>query len=161
MGAAPNKSVRDDAPGGSEGPIDLKYPEGSDGQSGFPGQHNEDGYVDGSASANEQIGFESSGAYRTSSSVDQTAGQTKSSRVQQSSSGQPSGRGVTEGGFDSNSENNASFNTELGTEDDPGRQAIKDMQKKSQAASGATGPRQPPGQEGTGPYDTLNSEEQA
>ena len=57
-------------------------------------------------------------------------------------SGKPHGKNITEGGFDTDDANNASFNSEIGGKDDPGRKAEGDFQKVTQSASGATGPRQ-------------------
>lgn len=153
----PNKSARDDAPEGSEGTAGLKYPEGVGGQGNFPGQHNADGYAGGPTSAKKAMGVRSGGFHQKSTGSDQSHGQFSQSEGQVRSSSKLE---VSEGAFDSNPENNASFTSEIGSENDPGRQAIGDMQKKAQSASGGTGPRQPVGQEGTGPYDALSSEEQ-
>ena len=83
------------------------------------------------------------------------------SGIQGAGSGKPGSKNAAEGDFDNNPENNASFTADIGGDNDPARVAIGGMQRNAQSASGATGPRQPMNQEGTGPYDALNSEEQA
>ena len=75
--------------------------------------------------------------------------------------GKPKGSGLTEGGFDSNPENNASFTSDIGTEDDPGRAAELKFAKQNTAHVG-TGPKQG-GPTGTGPdagqYDVLETDQ--
>ena len=75
-------------------------------------------------------------------------------------SGKPHGKNITEGGFDSDDKNNASFTSEIGSENDPGRKAEGDLQKVAQSASGGTGPRDggKGGEEG-GVYGTLSEEQ--
>ena len=74
----------------------------------------------------------------------------------------PKGANLTEGGFDSDDAHNASFNTEIGSKDDPGRLAeLKFERARAVSARDAGhGPRQ---KEVTndGQYDVLSSEEQA
>jgi hypothetical protein len=50
----------------------------------------------------------------------------------------PHGKNITEGGFDANAPN-ASFNNDIGGKNDPGRQALKDMQKSALQAVGDVG----------------------
>ena len=71
--------------------------------------------------------------------------------------GKPKGKNLTEGGFDSNPENNASFNSEIGTENDPGRAAELQFQNK-QAGTVGTGPKQSE-VTGDGQYDVLETEQ--
>ena len=75
--------------------------------------------------------------------------------------GKPKGKNITEGGFDSNPENNTSFTSDIGTEDDPGRAAELQFQKQNTVNVG-TGPKQG-GATGTGPaagqYDMLESDQ--
>ncbi|KAI5207525.1 hypothetical protein E4T39_01912 [Aureobasidium subglaciale] len=54
----------------------------------------------------------------------------------------PHGKNISEGGFDSNAPN-ASFNTDIGGKNDPGRAALNDMQRNAQQSAGdAAGPKQ-------------------
>ena len=64
----------------------------------------------------------------------------------------PKGQNISEGGFDSDAPN-ASFNTDIGGKDDPGRRAIQQMDVPSSGG----GPRQ---EEVTndGQYDALENE---
>ena len=75
--------------------------------------------------------------------------------------GKPKGSGLTEGGFDSNPENNASFTSDIGTEDDPGRAAELKFAKQNTVHVG-TGPKQG-GPTGAGPdagqYDILETDQ--
>lgn len=76
-------------------------------------------------------------------------------------SGKPHGKNITEGGFDVDDSNNASFNSEIGSENDPGRKAEHDFQTQAQSASGGTGPRQygKEGNAGEGLYGVLDTEQ--
>ena len=140
----------------------MKYAEGVGGQGQFPGQHNADGYTGGPTRAKQELGGSSDGVYRASSTAaDPTQERTNYSGIQGASSGKPGSKNAAEGDFDSNPENNASFTADIGSDNDPARVAIGGMQRQAQSVSGATGPRQPVNQGGTGPYDTLDSEEQA
>ena len=76
-------------------------------------------------------------------------------------SGKPHGKNITEGGFDADDSQNASFTAEVGSEEDPGRKAEGDFQKMSQSASGGTGPRQrtaEAGARGQGGFENLGEE---
>lgn len=70
----------------------------------------------------------------------------------------PKGKNLTEGGFDDDPKNNASFNSDIGTEDDPGRAAELQFQKR-QAATVGSGPKQS-GITGDGQYDVLETDQQ-
>ncbi len=76
-------------------------------------------------------------------------------------SGKPHGKNITEGRFDVDDSNNASFNSEIGSENDPGRKAEHDFQTQAQSASGGTGPRQygKEGNAGEGGYGVLDSDQ--
>ena len=74
------------------------------------------------------------------------------------SGGKPKGKDLTEGGFDDDPANNSSFNPDVDSENDPGREAIKHFQEVSQAASGNIGPVQKE-ISGDGQYDALESDE--
>ena len=74
------------------------------------------------------------------------------------SGGKPKGRNLTEGGFDDDPANNASFNPDIDREDDPAREAIKHFQGVTQSAGGDVGPAQQT-QGGEGQYDVLGTDE--
>ncbi|KAK2746465.1 hypothetical protein FQN57_003091 [Myotisia sp. PD_48] len=81
----------------------------------------------------------------------------------------PKGKNLTEGGFDDDPANNASFTSEIGSKDDPSRQAEKRMDSKPprnmeeyvdavhQAAYMPVGSHRKEGQ----PYEALGSEKEA
>ena len=76
-------------------------------------------------------------------------------------SAKPQGKNLTEGGFDSDDSKNASFNADIGSEDDPSRLAEGAFQRR-EAESGPDaggGPRQS-GVTGKGQYNELQSQEQ-
>ena len=170
---------------GAKGPGGLKYPEGLGGQGTFDGQHNLDGYTGGPTSAKEDLS-DNSGVYQASgirgggpgaddsredynpggsggnpdSSDSNTAPSYVSSvQSQPAQTGKPKGKNITEGGFDDDPSNNASFNNEIGTENDPGRGAEQTMQLNAQSASGGTGPRQKLGESDNSQYDVLQEEQ--
>ena len=66
---------------------------------------------------------------------------------------QPKGQNLTEGGFDSNAPN-ASFNTDIGGKNDPGRAALNEMQDSNVPFAGGAGPKQEQ-VTNDGQYDTL------
>jgi hypothetical protein len=73
----------------------------------------------------------------------------------------PKGKNLTEGGFESNDKNNASFNSEIGSKNDPGRATEAKFQRANVDAAGDAGfPRQK-GTTGESTYDTLDPETQA
>ncbi|KAK5124797.1 hypothetical protein LTR85_001510 [Meristemomyces frigidus] len=66
----------------------------------------------------------------------------------------PKGQNLQEGGFSSD-DPNASFTTDIGGENDPGRAALQGMQARDASAAGGAGPRE--GKiSGDGQYDTLD-----
>jgi len=78
-------------------------------------------------------------------------------------SGKPHGKNLQEGGFDSSDANNASFNSDIGTDQDPGRVAENKFQRRAQeSAIDVAQPREP----GTGAkteggqYGILSEEQQ-
>ena len=78
---------------------------------------------------------------------------------QPAQSGKPKGKNLTEGGFDEGDDKNASFNSDIGTENDPGREAEAWMQRKTQASSGSTAPRQKMGESDNSQYDVLDTDQ--
>ena len=157
----PRKSTRDDASTNAEGTAGLKYPEGAGGQGDFPGSHTADGYAGGPSRAKQELDSDTSGVYQTASTDDKLRHSDAPLGGQERRSNKGERKDASGDGFDNDPENNASFNSEIGSDHDPSRQAIKDIQKKVQSASGGTGPRQSVEQEGTGVYDTLDSEQEA
>ena len=73
--------------------------------------------------------------------------------------GKPKGKNITEGGFDEGDDKNVSFNSEIGSEDDPGRLAEGVMQRMTQSSSGSTAPRQGQGQSDNSQYDVLDTDQ--
>ena len=73
----------------------------------------------------------------------------------------PKGANLTEGGFESNDRNNASFNSDIGTKNDPGRAAeLKFQRANADAAGDAARPRQK-GTTADTHYDALDRDESA
>lgn len=72
--------------------------------------------------------------------------------------GKPKGNNLTEGGFDDDPANNASFNPDINSEDDPAREAIKHLQGVTQSGSGDGGAVQNK-LSGEGQFDVLDTEE--
>ena len=149
----------------AKGPGGQKYPEGLDGQGAFDGQHNVDGYAGGSTNAKQELsekigsdkvyqasGIRGGGTDDVSEEGDKGGSDTtaadnapsyvSSLKSDPAQTGKPKGKNITEGGFDSDPSNNASFNGEIGTENDPGRVAEQTFQNTTQSASGGVGPRQ-------------------
>ena len=75
----------------------------------------------------------------------------------------PKGRNITEGGFDSDDSKNASFNADIGTENDPGRAAELKLQRENAEAAGdaGSGPRQKGIQNDGVGYEALKTDEEA
>lgn len=71
----------------------------------------------------------------------------------------PKGKNLTEGGFESDDSKNASFTSDIGDENDPGRAAEQQFEKQNQAASGGY-PSQT-GTDGSGQYDALGGDTSA
>ena len=155
-----------------------KYPEGAEGQSDIPG-HSLDGKpasglrgVTGPSSSmgtsgqsagsdNKSAPTENTFKGEGSTDVDAAPGYVASVQSEANKTGKPKGKNITEGGFDDDPSNNASFTSDIGSENDPGRQAEIDMQKKTQSASGGTGPRQAPGESDNSQYDVLDTDQSA
>ncbi|KAK6597844.1 hypothetical protein H4I96_08796 [Botrytis cinerea] len=74
------------------------------------------------------------------------------------SGGNPKGKNLTEGGFESNDAKNASFTSEIGSKNDPSRLAEQKMQRENaQSANDAGFPRDKNTTGGT-PYDALGGD---
>lgn len=164
--------------GEAKGAHGKKYPEGADGQADIPG-HSLDGTpasglrgVTGPSSSmgtsgqmagsdNKSAPTEDTSKGEGGADVDAAPGYVASVVSEANKTGKPKGKNITEGGFDDDPSNNASFTSDIGTEDDPGRKAEADMQKKAQSASGGTGPRQAPGESDNSQYDVLDTDQPA
>ncbi|KAJ5204630.1 uncharacterized protein N7498_005509 [Penicillium cinerascens] len=124
-----------------------KYPEALGGQGNFPGAHHS-GYVGGPTAAKKEMGM-NAGEYSSASGSgrSQFNGGQAPSYVNDITPGyqhsKPAGRNIHEGGFEADDKNNASFNSEIGSDQDPARAAINKFQRTT-AESGpdAGGPRQ-------------------
>lgn len=150
-----------------------KYPEGLGGQGAFPGPHvPETGYVGGSTASKESMGMhaneypasqklsEGDDGYRSKynagaapsyvSDVTENLGSTK-----------PKGKNLREGGFDPN-DPNASFTSDIGSRNDPGRGA-EGAYQRSMAESGPYGSeaRWEKGQDRQQPYQPLGGDQTA
>jgi hypothetical protein len=73
--------------------------------------------------------------------------------------GGPKGSRLTEGGFESDDERNASFTSEIGSENDPGRKAERAFERIN--ADGDTALPRQKGLEGDTPFKDLESETSA
>lgn len=72
--------------------------------------------------------------------------------------GKPKGKNITEGGFDDDPSKNASYTSEIGSENDPGRVAENAFQRQTGAVAGGGGPRQKD-ITGQGQYDVLETDQ--
>ena len=155
-----------------KGPGGLKYTEAVGGQGDFPGTHSLDGgYAGGSSKAKSELQTkqssstqkdqsdsteESSNTSGRSIHVDEAPGYVKGDVTQQPLNPKPKGKNLTEGGFDSDAPN-ASFNTDIGSEEDPGRLAEHKYQKREAIGSNDAG-MSSPGNTAGGIYDNLKDE---
>ncbi|KAE8153875.1 hypothetical protein BDV25DRAFT_136440 [Aspergillus avenaceus] len=127
-----------------------KYPEALGGQGDFPGAHlPHSGYAGGPTGAKQQqqqqqqqnsqqhgTASASGSGYQSQPSNVGAAPSYVQDVVGDSGHKKPKGKNLQEGGFDAG--NNASFTTDIGSENDPGRLATKGFQQK-QAESGPDG----------------------
>lgn len=172
------KEALEETPGEAKGQHGKKYPEGADGQSDIQG-HSLDGKpasgLRGATGPSSSMGTSGQEAGSENKSgptentfkgeggadVDAAPGYVGSVVSEANKTGKPKGKNITEGGFDDDPSNNASFTSDIGTDNDPGRKAEADMQKISQSASGGTGPRQAPGESDNSQYDVLDADQAA
>jgi hypothetical protein len=75
--------------------------------------------------------------------------------------GGPKGRDLTEGGFESNDGNNASFNSDIGTKNDPGRAAEANFQRANAGSGGGSSMPKQKVLTGDTPYDALDHDTEA
>ena len=72
--------------------------------------------------------------------------------------GKPKGKNLTEGGFEDDPSNNASFTAEIGSENDPGRLSESVFQRQAETVAGGGRSRQG-GARGEGQYAVLEDEQ--
>ena len=112
-----------------------------------------------SGSGNKSAPTENTFQGENDSKVDAAPGYVASVVSNPGQSGKPKGKNITEGGFDEGDDQNASFNSDIGDKNDPGRKAENDMQRMTQASSGSTAPRQKMGDSDNSQYDVLETDQ--
>ena len=166
----------------AKGPGGQKYPEGVDGQSdiqpqpmdgtpasglrGVTGPSASMGSTGDDADGQQYSGSDTKSAPTANtfqgegkSDVDAAPGYIGSVVSDAAQTGKPKGKNITEGGFDEGDDKNASFNSDIGDENDPGRKAENDMQRMTQSSSGSTAPRQKMGDSDNSQYDVLETDQ--
>ncbi|KAF7717469.1 Uncharacterized protein PECH_000482 [Penicillium ucsense] len=149
-----------------------KYPEALGGQGNFPGTH-VSGYAGGSTAAKHEMGLNKGG---NSASYQQQSGQAKASGSQHvggqapsyvtdvtpgHQAQQPKGVGKQDAQF-SSKDKNASFNSEIGSENDPGRFAEEKFQRENAFSTNDSGrTHQKGGVQGENVYNTLQGDQRA
>ena len=138
-----------------------KYPDALGGQGDFPGPHvPQTGYVGGSTAAKKDLGIGvGHGQYQSAHKINQATADDTGYKSQynggqapsyvtdvtgQLGNTKPHGKNLHEGGFSSDPKYNASFNSDIGTRQDPGRDGENAFQRRV-AESGPDaggGPRQ-------------------
>ena len=73
----------------------------------------------------------------------------------------PKGKDLHEGGFESRDANNASFNSEIGSKNDPSRLAERDFQRQNADFDGVAGVPRQKGELEDNTYDTLKRDASA
>ncbi|KAJ5950434.1 uncharacterized protein N7479_008847 [Penicillium vulpinum] len=126
---------------------EQKYPECVVGQGNFPGTHMDNsGYAGGSTAAKREMGIKA-GEYSTASG---------SSRGTQHNAG-----GIQEGDLPPDDAKNASFASEIGSSEDPGRGAINQFQRNNAHSVNDTGRVQQKGVDAQNLYEQLESDQRA
>ena len=181
LDAAPDAAEREakeawrEVPDEARGASGQKYPEGA-GSVNFSGVHNKHGYYGGPTHAKKEVGEigyapsgirggaapgsnDDSGESNTSSSkADPAPGYVASVYSEPAQTGKPHGKNITEGGFDSDDSKNASFTSDIGSKDDPGRAAEGQFQTTAQTPAGPKGQPQF-GLTKDGQYDVLDTDQ--
>lgn len=142
-----------------------KYPEALGGQGDFPGAHpTTSGYVGGPTAAKQQQRCGRSGQSEASGSGSQSqydAGQTRTTDATSGSQRQNSRSRNVKGDFQPEAFKNSSFDSEIGTINDPGRAAEQKFQQQNfQSALNAGGQRQK-GVDNAHWYQPLESDQRA
>ena len=161
----------------AKGPGGQRYPEGVDGQGDIKAQPMDGkpasglrGVTGPSASMGSTSGQSSGSGEKSAptentfkgegdSNVDAAPGYVGSVVSDAAQTGKPKGKNITEGGFDQGDEQNASFTSDIGDKNDPGRKAENDMQRMTQSSSGSTAPRQKMGESDSSQYDVLETDQ--
>ncbi|KAJ5361273.1 hypothetical protein N7541_002117 [Penicillium brevicompactum] len=161
LGSVPVGGLREDRES------QQKYPEALGGQGNFPGTHlSQSGYTGGSTAAKKELGL-NAGEYSTASGSGQSqynAGQAPSYVSDVTGDIQhpkPDGRGIHEGGFHSNDAKNASFNADIGSEQDPGREAINQFQRSNARTANDAGRPDEQKVHAQTPYEHLQHDQRA
>lgn len=134
-----------------------------DGDQGPQRESTDGGAVKGGVSETTNIQPQNSANEQTTdpqprNDVDPAPSYVVSATSQLGRAGNPKGRNITEGGFDdTDASKNASFTADIGSENDPGREAEGQFQRRTNAVAGDIGPRQG-GISGDGQYDVLEGE---
>ncbi|KAJ5291240.1 hypothetical protein N7478_000491 [Penicillium angulare] len=140
-----------------------KYPEALGGQGNFPGTHIS-GYAGGPTATKKEMGINTGSQAPASGSSRYNAGQAPSYVADVTDGYQqikPDGRNIREGGFSSNDAKNASFEAEIGSDQDPGRAAINKFQRtNAESGPDAGRPDQKTLNTNT-PYDVLQTDQRA
>jgi len=141
-----------------------KYPDALGGQGKYPGAHlASSGYAGGPTSAKQDMGINTGNQAHASGSSQYNAGQAPSYVADVTDGYQhskPDGRNIGHGGFSSD-DKNASFDSEIGSEQDPGRAAINKFQRtNAKSAPDAGVPRQK-GLNTETPFDALETDQRA
>ncbi|KAJ5634746.1 hypothetical protein N7528_002588 [Penicillium herquei] len=142
-----------------------KYPEALGGQGDFPGTHlRTSGYAGGSTAAKQELGINVGTQATPSGSSPYNAGQAPSYVADVTDGYQgtkPDGRNVHEGGFASKGTQNASFGAEIGSDQDPAREAINKFQRTNAESGPYAGvPHQKTVNTQT-PFDALQRDQRA
>lgn len=107
-----------------------KYPEALGGQGDFPGAHG-DGYVGGPTAAKQQQAAAASGSGSGYSHIGGQAPSYVSDVTGLPGQGKPKGKNLHEGGFDDDPRHNASFNSDIGNQNDPSRVAERTFESRT------------------------------
>ncbi|KAL8694767.1 MAG: hypothetical protein Q9218_000613 [Villophora microphyllina] len=168
-----------EVPDEARGTTGQKYSEGA-GNVDFAGSSNPDGTYSGGSSDSKNdsgdSGYTPSGirggatpgtddstnsaqTESASSNAGEAPGYVSSVKSDPAQTGKPHGKNITEGGFESDDKNNASFNSDIGDENDPGRAAEQQFQNTTQTSAGGKGEQQYK-VTGDGQYDALETDQQ-
>lgn len=133
------------------GSAGAKPDSGSSDQQKSSDSHSSGGQSGDSTTAQSSSGSSAGAAPSYVSSVVSDAGK----------SGKPHGKNITEGGFDSDDSKNASFNSEIGGENDPGRAAENQFQRQTLESGNDAAPGVPrqKGVSDDGQFDVLETEQ--
>ncbi|KAA6406893.1 MAG: 50S ribosomal L25 [Lasallia pustulata] len=152
-----------------KGPGGVKYDEGAGAQKDLSSSHSAEGQSGGSKStqssdshgAGGQSGGSKSTQSTSGSSADPAPSYVASVNSEAAKTGKPHGKNITEGGFDSDPSKNASFTSDIGDKNDPGRAAENQFLRQTMESgndAATDGPRQK-GVTNDGQYDVLETEQ--